>query len=82
MKVAITAVGSKSSYIDKTLKNTEYYLNEIPLKTSKQKESINHFKIYLMWIIMFSKLYKWVTWEIITVIAILSLVACILFLGI
>lgn len=48
MKVAITAVGSKSSYIDKTLKNTEYYLNEIPLKTSKQKESINHFKIYLM----------------------------------
>ena len=43
MKVAIRAVGSKSSYTDKTLKHTEYYLNEIKLKTSKQKESIQPF---------------------------------------
>lgn len=39
-ELAIIAVGSKSSHIDKALKNTEYCLNEITLKTSKQKENI------------------------------------------
>lgn len=31
MELAIIAVGSKSSHIDKTLKNREYCLNEITL---------------------------------------------------
>lgn len=37
MKLAIIAVGSKSSYIDKTLKSTEYCWNEITFKDIKAK---------------------------------------------
>lgn len=69
MELAIIAVGSKSSYIDKTLKNTESRLNEITLKDIKAKEKhSSSLKIYLLWIIMFSEVYAWVAWEIIPVI--------------
>lgn len=49
MELAIIAVGSKSSYIDKTLKNTESRLNEITLKDIKAKEKhSSSLKIYLL----------------------------------
>lgn len=39
MELTIIAVGSKSSHIDKTLKNSAYCLNEITLKGIKAKEN-------------------------------------------